>query len=76
MKVLSFDVGIKNMAYCILHIDNSNVEIVDWNIINLMDEVIEHICSCSQKNGKSSTERRVCVASSRFRTVTVRSSKD
>ena len=30
----------------------------------------------SQKNGKSSIERRVCVASSRFRTVTVRSSKD
>ena len=52
MKVLSFDVGIKNMAYCILQIDNSNVEIVDWNIINLMDEVVEHICSCSQKNGK------------------------
>ena len=57
MKVLSFDVGIKNMAYCILKIDNSNVEIVDWNIINLMDEVIQHICSCSQKNGKSCTSK-------------------
>jgi len=52
MKVLSFDVGIKNMAYCILQVDNSNVEIIDWNIINLMDEVVEYKCSCSQKNGK------------------------
>lgn len=57
MKVLSFDVGIKNMAYCILQIDNSNVEIIDWNIINLMDEVVDYKCSCSQKNGKTCSSK-------------------
>ena len=57
MKVLSFDVGIKNMAYCILQVDNSNVDIIDWNIINLMDEVVEYKCSCSQKNGKTCSSK-------------------
>ena len=57
MKVLSFDVGIKNMAYCILRVDNSNVEIIDWNIINLMDEVVDYKCSCSQKNGKTCSSK-------------------
>lgn len=57
MKVLSFDVGIKNMAYCILQIDNSNVEIIDWNIINLMDEVVDYKCSCYQKNGKTCSSK-------------------
>ena len=32
MKYLSFDVGIKNLAYCSL---NDKKEILDWGIINL-----------------------------------------
>ena len=32
MNYLSFDVGIKNLAYCILTPEN---KIIDWNIINL-----------------------------------------
>lgn len=41
MRVISFDVGIKNMAYCILDISNTEQlypTIVDWNILNLCDE--------------------------------------
>ena len=39
MKLISFDVGIRNMAYCIFNISDisNNVSIIDWNIINLMD---------------------------------------
>jgi hypothetical protein len=41
MKLISFDVGIKNMAYCIFSIpdENKNKEysILDWNVLNLMD---------------------------------------
>ena len=32
MKYLSFDVGIKNLAYCSL---NQDKKILDWGIINL-----------------------------------------
>ena len=52
MKILSFDVGIKNMAYCILEIDSSNISIIDWSVINLMDETISHTCTVIQKNKK------------------------
>ena len=47
-KIISFDVGIKNMAYCIFHIyrDPSvqhspskwSWSIIDWNTINLLEE--------------------------------------
>ena len=40
MKVASFDIGIKNMAYCIFDIPQQNSAalcIVDWNSINLME---------------------------------------
>jgi len=53
MRILSFDVGIKNMAYCLLEMDSSNISIIDWSIINLMDETSSHICTISQKNGKT-----------------------
>ena len=41
MRLISFDVGIKNMAYCIIDIDTNqnNYTIVDWNIMD-----------CSSKN--------------------------
>ena len=35
MKIVSFDIGIKNMAYCVLVISDNLVHIVDWNVINL-----------------------------------------
>jgi hypothetical protein len=35
MKLLSFDIGIKNMAYCLFDVSNSNLEILDWNVIDL-----------------------------------------
>jgi len=52
MRLISFDVGIKNMAYCIFDIDTNKVfSIVDWNIMNLMNEsnTIIHTCSCHLK---------------------------
>lgn len=37
MKILSFDVGIKNLAYCIINYVENKLSIDDWNIINLID---------------------------------------
>ena len=52
MRLISFDVGIKNMAYCIFDIDTNKVfSMIDWNIMNLMNEsnTIVHTCSCHLK---------------------------
>lgn len=40
MKILSFDIGIKNLAYCILNYDKEtkNIKIIDWNIINILQD--------------------------------------
>ena len=47
MKILSWDIGIKNLSYCLLSKDEQ--EIIDWNVINLDDPVI--ICNGCFKNG-------------------------
>ena len=36
MKILSFDVGIKNLAYCYSDHTNNNISILDWNVIDLV----------------------------------------
>ena len=42
MKILSFDVGIKNLAYCLL--DTEDKSILDWNIINIsVDTTCDHV---------------------------------
>ena len=52
MKVISFDVGIKNMAYCIF----ADTQITDWQVLSLLppDEPI-HRCSFQQTKKKSVT---------------------
>ena len=39
MKILSFDVGIQNLAFCLLEKkEDDNFEIHRWGIINLMED--------------------------------------
>jgi len=50
MKVISFDVGIKNMAYCLFDISGTEVSIADWKVLSLMDaEAPSAFCSCLAK---------------------------
>ena len=39
MKLLSWDVGIYNLSYCLLEKkdDSDEIKIIDWNIVNLVD---------------------------------------
>ena len=52
--VMSFDIGIKNMAYCIISVD-TDVKILDWRVIDISkndemeDNVIVEICNCKNK---------------------------
>ena len=56
MKIISFDVGIKNMAYCVFTKKGEQIDILDWNVINLIEEPIINIqktCEMTLKNKKS-----------------------
>lgn len=46
MKTISFDIGIKNMAYCVFDC-SINVDILEWKVISLMEEQHTNpICTC------------------------------
>ena len=53
IELLSFDVGVKNLAYCIVRFENNIHEIRDWGIIDIMDNFSDRIIKCSvSRNGK------------------------
>ena len=37
LRIVSFDIGIKNLAYCIFDISSGITSILDWRTVNLMD---------------------------------------
>ena len=51
-KIISFDIGIKNMALCLFSLDTSNNEnpfkIDSWKVLNLMNESTESVEKCNQ----------------------------
>jgi len=61
MRIISIDVGIKNLAYCVMeksgvndatHVENYTI--LQWDVINLCGE--EHVCNCPlQPKGKKKT---------------------
>ena len=57
MKILSWDIGIINLAFCI--IDTDNKKILDWGIINLLEEE-KHECYgfIDSSNNKSECKKK------------------
>lgn len=54
MRIISFDIGIKNLAYCITEIQHTgNLVILDWNVVNLISplstETEMYQCNCMKK---------------------------
>ena len=51
MYILSIDVGIKNLAYCLFHLKNeTDYAIAKWNVLDLVSDQ-KMICGVSKKNG-------------------------
>jgi len=58
MKILSIDVGIKNLAYCLIEVlDKNNYKIIKWDVINLCGK--EVLCNFNTKKG-------VCVHKAKY----------
>uniref|UniRef100_A0A6C0EAQ9 Mitochondrial resolvase Ydc2 catalytic domain-containing protein n=1 Tax=viral metagenome TaxID=1070528 RepID=A0A6C0EAQ9_9ZZZZ len=67
MRLISFDIGIKNMAYCILSTDASNIDILDWNVLNLMDsEQPKRICNCIIPPKSKKHQPKPCMKVAKF----------
>lgn len=56
MHLISFDVGIKHLAYCIIHFENDNVFIKEWNVINLCDET--YLCQATINDVKEANNNK------------------
>lgn len=58
MKILSIDVGIKNLAYCLLDVDKftGNFKIEKWDTINLLEQKKCNVCSYPAKFSKNNVE--------------------
>lgn len=67
MRLISFDIGIKNMAYCCFDISGS-ISIIDWAVINLMDEELEKpTCTCSLKQKNKKALPTICGRLAKYR---------
>tara|TARA_B100000424_G_C22852400_1_gene454468 strand:+ start:109 stop:996 length:888 start_codon:yes stop_codon:yes gene_type:complete len=68
MKIISFDVGIKNMAYCILDLSGEKIEITDWNVLNLLNlqTFVQKKCTVKCKTTKKKNEEKVCGKNAKY----------
>lgn len=74
MKIISFDVGIKNLAYCLFETTEGRPPtIIDWKVLSLMDEPVaiplcSQTSSTSSKAKKASNSTKPCNHKSKFAT--------
>jgi len=62
--IASFDIGIKNMAYCVVEIDPVSVEatrILEWGIINMVPEVEKPPICCAKIAPPKRGTKKGCV---------------
>jgi hypothetical protein len=58
MTILSWDVGVLHLAYCIIHPEKDKLKILDWNNINLLhDPLMDLHCCGTLKNELKCTKK-------------------
>ena len=78
MKLLSFDVGIKNLAYCLIDDEKDTIE--DWGILNIsVDQVCDHVMkglkSCDKTAKVAIDQKKICAAHQKIKCYRDKSSK-
>lgn len=72
MKVISFDIGIKNMAFCVLS-STQNAEtpitIHDWNVFSMIEEEgpVIYPCNCMVAGKNKKIEPKMCNKTSKYK---------
>ena len=74
IRLASFDIGIRNMAYCVfsLHTDTPACTILDWGVINMLSETSAAasvpLCQVAMegKSKKSTEANRLCGKKAKF----------
>jgi hypothetical protein len=72
-RLVSFDIGIKNMAYCMFDMITSPPTLQKWEVLNLMDNVITQepaTCTCHLKTKKNAPVK-VCGRKAKYTKSTV-----
>jgi|UniRef100_A0A6C0BXY8 hypothetical protein len=60
MNILSIDVGMKYLGFCLFHVSNGDFSITKWDTINLCNEE-KHICQgMTKKKGKCNKLAKYC----------------
>ena len=59
MRLISYDIGIKNLAYCVIEYTDNQLSILDWNVLNLLEKenLVEQ---CSQMNPGKTKKLPAC----------------
>ncbi len=58
MKLLSFDVGVKNLAYCLLEYKDNKFIISKWDTIDLLEDPLENLmCIGKKKNNENCNKK-------------------
>ena len=71
MKVISFDIGIKNMAYCVLSpTQNADAPITihDWNVLSMIEEAAPVVfpCNCMIAGKNKKIEPKICNKAAKY----------
>lgn len=72
MKVISFDIGIKNMAYCVLSQTNEPDEpiiIHDWNVLSMIEQnnSITYPCNYMMPGKNKKTPSKLCGKNAKYK---------
>jgi hypothetical protein len=62
MKIISIDVGIKNLAFCLFSIEEDKYQIEDWGVVDLSQKTeTQKLCTCwNDKKIKKVTTKEKC----------------
>ncbi len=60
MRILSWDVGIKHLAYCIINSENEKFTIEKWRNIDLTDVDTHRCCALLKKAGSPQCSADAC----------------